>query len=221
MPADEPVTSETTASQEPGDGDWIDSSALPRRPRRRFLAPVPVGLLLVLLTACGFVGGALVEKGQQSTTASGGSRFAGLGAGRGAAAFGAGSAGGRGGGAGAAAALGGRGGGGVVIGQVANIAGSTLYVTDLQGNTLKVDASSGSTVTKTVTTSRRSVHPGDAVIVSGARGSDGSINATSIRLSPGGGDAAGGGPGGGGGTGGGGAAGGGPGRGGVGSLFGR
>jgi hypothetical protein len=65
--------------------DWLDESEeLPRRPRRRLLSPVPLALLGVLLAACGFIGGVLVEKGETSSSSSTGaasslaSRFAAL-----------------------------------------------------------------------------------------------------------------------------------------------
>ena len=45
---------------------WLDEpEELPRRPRRRLLTPLPLALLGVLLIACGFIGGVLVEKGQK------------------------------------------------------------------------------------------------------------------------------------------------------------
>ncbi len=43
---------------------------LPPRPRRRLFTPIPVALFGVLLLACGFIGGVLVEKGQTSSTSS-------------------------------------------------------------------------------------------------------------------------------------------------------
>jgi hypothetical protein len=89
--------------------------------------------------------------------ASGGGRFSGFGGG-----------GGAGGGAGA------------TVGQVANISGSDLYVTNLEGNTVKVLASAAQ-ITKQVNTSVKGVHPGDTVVVQGTTRSDGSVQASTVR----------------------------------------
>ena len=55
---------------------------LPPRPRRRLLGaggnPISLALLGVLLLACGFIGGVLVEKGQTSSSAAGSGAAAGL-----------------------------------------------------------------------------------------------------------------------------------------------
>jgi hypothetical protein len=169
--------------------EWADEpTELPRRPRRRLLTPVPLALLAVLIIACGFIAGVLVEKGQTSSSSSSGAgaglaaRFAALRAGR----SGAGSAGGASASGGAVTAGGGgSAGGGSTAGQVAYIAGSTLYVTTAEGNTVKVTTSAGSTVTKTVKASVKGIHPGETVLVTGAAGSGGAINAESIRVGAG------------------------------------
>jgi len=62
------------ADEEPAPGfepEWAEQEPdeLPPRPRRRLLAPVPVALAAVLMTAAGFIGGVLVEKGQGGSTA--------------------------------------------------------------------------------------------------------------------------------------------------------
>lgn len=168
---------------------------LPPRPRRRLLSPVPIALLCVLLTVCGFIGGVLVEKGQSTSTfagsassGSGGfaSRLAALRSG------GAGAGGGaRGAGGGAAAALFAGGGsgagggirGGATIGQVAYTSGHTLYVTDPEGNTVKVTTSAASAVTKTVKSDVKAIRPGETVIVTGSAGAGGAVKADSIRVS--------------------------------------
>ena len=146
---------------------------LPRRPRRRLLAPLPVALVVVLAVACGFIGGVLVEKGEtssSSTPSTGGSLAAAArGGGRGRLA--AGLAGGPAAGAG----------GGATVGQVAFVSGSTLYVTDSEGNTLRVITSRASTVTKSVKSSVAGIHPGETVLVTGAKAANGAINAESIR----------------------------------------
>ncbi len=175
---------------------------LPPRPRHRLLgaggSPVAVALVGVLLCACGFIGGVLVEKGQTQTTgnaSSGGglaSRLASLRAGSGSTGTGSASRSG-----GLAALLGGSGarsgpgagtgaGGGAgapTVGQVAYVHGNTLYVTNPEGNTIKVTASAGSAVSRTVKASVAAIHPGETVIVTGSAGSSGTIHAQSIRAS--------------------------------------
>jgi hypothetical protein len=215
MPNDEPTiepaagagvpehaaTVQETAVQAPGtlayepvaeeDDGWLDEpEELPRRPRRRLLAPIPIALLIVLLTACGFIGGVLVEKGQGSSSSStsgtgaaglaarfaalrGGSAGSGAGAKSGAAGgglFGAGGASS----AGTAA--------GATTGQVAYVQGGTLYVTTAEGNTVKVTTSKASTVTKTVKAAVSAIRPGETVLVTGAAGTNGAVSAESIRV---------------------------------------
>lgn len=189
--------------------EWLEEPSeleLPRRPRRRLLTPIPLALTAVLLIACGFIGGVLVEKGQSSSASSAGAsgfaaRFASLrgasggsgggvagsssgaagastgsGGGRATSLFGAGSAGGTG-PTGSASGL------GATIGQVAYVSGSTLYVTDTEGNTVKVKTSDASTVSKTVKSDVKGIHPGETVIVTGSTGSSGAVQAESIRVS--------------------------------------
>jgi hypothetical protein len=160
--------------------NWTeDLEQLPPRPRWRLLTPLTVALFAVLLVSGGFIAGALVEKGQAGNSPSGAA-----GAPRGAAGgfaaggFGRGAAAGRGGtsadGQGAAAAT---------VGQVSVMHGRTLYVTTPQGNTVEVRIPAGETVTKTVDTSVRSIHPGETVVVQGPQGKNGSITARSVRAS--------------------------------------
>ena len=69
-----PTVPETApAIAEPAlEDEWDEPiEELPPRPRRRLLAPVPLALLGVLLIACGFIAGVLVEKGQTSSSSSG------------------------------------------------------------------------------------------------------------------------------------------------------
>jgi hypothetical protein len=108
----------------------------------------------------------------------GGGGAGGGGAGGGGAGGGGGGAGG--GGAGGGGAGGGGGSAGATIGQVANISGSDLYVTELQGNTVKV-AASAAQITKQVSTSVKGIHPGDTVIVAGTHLPNGSIQAATVR----------------------------------------
>jgi hypothetical protein len=174
--------------------EWLDGppeSELPPRPRRRLLTPVPLALMGVLLTACGFIGGVLVEKGESSSSSSGGgasglaSRFAALRAD----ASGASGASGTGARSGAGSAAGGFGSSGSsggftrpTAGTVAYLDGSTLYVTNAEGNTVKVATSAGTTVDKTVKSAVKSIHPGETVTITGETGASGAINAESISV---------------------------------------
>ncbi len=197
MPHEQTTTEQFSAGQEQGasaysqleqDDDWLEPpEELPPRPRRRLLSPGPLALLGVLLTACGFIGGVLVEKGQVSSssaspsgTANVVSRLAALRAGAsGSAASGAGS--------GARELPGLRSGfGRPVSGQVAYLQASTLYVTESEGNTVKVRTSPATSVTKTVQASVKDIHPGETVTITGASDSNGAVSAESIRVgSPG------------------------------------
>jgi hypothetical protein len=187
--------------------EWIDEPdelELPRRPRRRLLGvggnPIALALLGVLLIACGFIGGVLVEKGESSSGSSSGgaaslaSRFAALRAGA------SGSGGGTRSGSGAATGglLGGASGSGggsgpgggftrPTAGTVAYLDGGTLYVTNAEGATVKVTTSAGTTVNKTVKSAVKAIHPGETVTVTGEPGSGGAIKAESINVGAGGG----------------------------------
>ncbi len=180
---------------------WPEEPAepeLPRRPRRRLLKvdgnPLQLALTGALLIACGFIGGVLVEKGQSSPSspssssgeASGlASRFAALRAtaSGGSSATVGGTSAGVGGDRGAGLFATGGGGAGATVGQVAYVSGSTLYVTNAEGNTVKVKSSDASTVTKTVKSDVKGIHPGETVIVTGSSGADGDIQAEAIRVS--------------------------------------
>jgi hypothetical protein len=191
--------------------EWIEEPEeleLPRRPRRKLLGvggnPVALALLGVLLIACGFIGGVLVEKGENSSNSSSGgasslaSRFAALRAGAsGTGASGASGSGARSGsGAAAGGLVGGASGSGggftrPTAGTVAYLDGSTLYVTNAEGNTVKVTTSAGTTVNKTVKSAVKSIHPGETVTITGETGAGGTISAESISVgSSGGGFAA-------------------------------
>src|ERR1700722_558138 len=63
--------------------EWLQEPLeLPPRPRRRLLGaggnPIALGLLAVLLIACGFIGGVLVEKGETPSSGATGSGTSGL-----------------------------------------------------------------------------------------------------------------------------------------------
>jgi hypothetical protein len=160
--------------------EWLgDLSELPPRPRRRLVTPAPLALIVVLLLALGFIGGVLVEKGQSgSSTAATGAATAARLRGFGAAA---------GGGAatpaaGGAAASGAAGGARPTSGTVSYVSGQTLYVTTPESNTVQVKTSAATSVTKTVKSSVKSIHPGETVTVTGSTGANGALSAESIRV---------------------------------------
>ncbi len=179
---------ETPAYQPIEEGDeWLEEPAeLPPRPRRRIFAPVPLALIGVLLVACGFIAGVLIEKGQTSSGTSAGAA-GGLGSPFAALRRDAGGATGSSGASGPAGGAGGPGGGaGATTGSVAYVSGETLYLTTSEGNTVKVTTSAGTTVTKTVSAAVKGIHPGETVAVVGPAGANGAISAESIRVGGGG-----------------------------------
>ena len=205
MPPEQGTMPPDQATVEPRD-EWIDEPnelELPRRPRRKLLGvggnPIQLALLSVLLIACGFIGGVLVEKGENSSSPSSGgaaslaSRFAALRAG----AAGASGSGARSGSGAASGGLlsGASGSGGgftrPTAGTVAYLDGSTLYVTNAEGNTVKVTTSAATTVNKTVKSAVKSIHPGETVTIAGETASGGAISAESISVGSNGGGLAG------------------------------
>ena len=60
-------------------------------------------------------------------------------------------------------------GGGATLGSVANMNGSTLYVNDADGTTVKVKTTSHSKSPATPESSVGAIHPGDTVIVQGTK----------------------------------------------------
>lgn len=200
------------------DDTWAQEplEELPPRPRRRLLGtggnPIFLALLGVLLIACGFIGGVLVEKreifsnigpggaGLASRIAALRSAAGGTGSATGSSSVGGTSGAGSdtsGGGSaspgGFAGHFGGLGGaGGATIGEVSYISGNTLYVTNAEGNTVKITTSPASSITKTVKSDLHGIHPGETVVVRGSKGAHGAVTAESISV-----NAAGAGPGGG------------------------
>jgi hypothetical protein len=159
-------------------GDEGYDEALPGRPRRQFFNRWSALLLALLLGGIGFFVGVRVEKSQLSSS-SAGSRLAAAAssaastgaAGRtGAGRF----AGGGGFGAGAGAA------GGASFGTVASVNGNTIYVTDTSGNTVKVKLSGATKITKSESVGKGKIYPGDTVVISGVKGSNGTLNAATL-----------------------------------------
>jgi hypothetical protein len=133
------------------------------RARRSFHWPTVV-LVLALVATTGFLAGVQVQK--RHTPAA--TAVASLGAARTATAQGAGGGGG--------------GGGGATVGQVKVLDGSTMYVLDRDGNTVRVSTSASSRFSKTVDGSVQDVRPGDNVVVQGTKGADGSVEASSVTI---------------------------------------
>jgi hypothetical protein len=146
------------------------SEPIPVRPRARTVTPVRVTLFAVLLLAAGFIGGVEVQKrsGDSSTPTSFAGRFAGAGA----------ATRGFGGGGGASSDPGSA--SGATVGQVANVHGRTLYVTESGGTTVKVRTTAQTKVTRTAVSRVRAVHPGDTVIVQGSTSSSGTVRAARV-----------------------------------------
>jgi len=169
---DEPVYDDAV------DDAWTDEDPpeLPRRPKRRLVTPWTLGLAAVLVAALGFIGGVQVQKGEQDDGAASGLP-AGL---RAAMAGGAGGA--RGGAPGAGANAGGTadGASAPTMGEVASKDGSTLYVTDSSGATVKVKTNGNSKVTRTAKGKVSGVHPGDTVVITGSTNANGTVTATQI-----------------------------------------
>jgi hypothetical protein len=144
------------------DGDrFVDADpteelgALPPRPRNRLLSPLPLALIAVLIAACGFLGGVLAQKGSE-----GGGSVAGL-----PASLPDGFPGGN-----SSAA---------VSGTVSSVSGRTIYVKDSKGSTVAVRVEDGSKINRDSNVGVKKIHPGDSVVVQGAkRGS--TVKASSI-----------------------------------------
>jgi hypothetical protein len=143
--------------------DTVLDNELPARPRRRLITPVTATLFAVVLVALGFTGGVLVQKssGATATPTATGARpsFAGGG-------------GPRGGQAGSGAQP--------TAGEVTSKDGRTLYVKGADGTTVKVRVNANGKVTRTATASVKAIHPGDTVVVEGAKSANGTVNATSV-----------------------------------------
>jgi hypothetical protein len=161
--------------------DWEpapEERALPPRRRRRLVTPASAALAAVLVGALGFIGGVEVQKGQADS--GGGAGASGAGAARVTA-----GGGGTGGGSAGAARGGFAGPGGAqgnaTIGSVTNKHGSTLYVKDSDGNTIRVKTTSHSKINRTATASVGAIHPGDSVVVQGTKSSSGTVTATQIN----------------------------------------
>ena len=175
-PADDAPTDVTPPAPERDDGfDFdFDAEVPPPPPRRRRLPLLTAGLALCAAIGAGVVFGILIQKHWGGSGSGGGRNAAALAAFAGRT----GQAGGTGGGSGRAAGANAftRGG---TVGQVKAIDGTSLYVTDLQGNTVKVTTGPGVRVRVTSDATLKKVRPGDYVTVQGTQTKTG-YRATSI-----------------------------------------
>ena len=161
------------------DEEWV--SQAPKGLR----IPASIGVLLLLLFAvCGLWGGSVLQKHRDkskvSTTAA---AAAGGGAARRAAAA---AAGGGNGAAGTGTGTGGFGGGGAgaTTGIVTDITGSTVSITDANGNLVTINLSPSSVITKTATATAADLKLGQTIVVRGSKAPDGSTSASSVIISP-------------------------------------
>lgn len=181
-----------------------DEQLPPRRPRRKLLNRRSAALAAIATCAIGFYAGVRVEKGQLASssgaltfgagaragTAGTAGRTAGLGRTGGSAGT-SGSAGTAGvaGAAGSAAGAAGRAGGGLFggaaggagsFGTVQSVNGNTIVLSEATGNTVQVQLSSATKVSKTQSVGRSAVRPGDTVIVEGITNSKGTLVAARV-----------------------------------------
>jgi len=157
---DLPWETSTTA-----DDEWPD-----RGPRKGLRLSVPtVALVGLLIAAGGIWGGAALQRGHGTSSASSStaSSFASLFAGRGASSTG--------GATGTSGAF-----GAAATGTVTEVSGSTLYVTNSSGNLVKVTVGPSATVTRNAKSSLGALVAGDTVVVQGTKASNGSVTATSV-----------------------------------------
>jgi hypothetical protein len=161
-PGDEQSTEILEAEPLLEDGDWPEAEHAPTTRRRGLtgmLTPFRVGLLCLLILVAGFIGGVLVQKGSAGASSTGQNPF---------------------GSGGVPSFLSGAGQGSSTTGTVATVAGGTLYVTDAQGNTVKVLTTGATKVTRSTESKARDIHPGDSVVIQGAARKSGTVKAQSI-----------------------------------------
>jgi hypothetical protein len=167
--------------------DQPDEDRMPGRPRRRYFNRVSAALAALVTCAIGFYAGVRVEKSQVSSSSSATGGAAAAFASR-ARAFASGAAGSSTGAAGSGGATGGTGArapgvggfGGASFGTVSSVRGGTVYVTESSGNTVKVKLSSSTKISKSLSVGRKSIRPGDTVVVQGLAGKNGTVTAASV-----------------------------------------
>jgi hypothetical protein len=163
-----------------GADDNIDDFVAPRR--RRVLPSATWALLFALVGGGGFLAGVKAQHSSGSTTTSGAALANAFRNGGGRAAGGNGTGTGAGAGTGAAGGQGGAtaGPGGATIGQIKLVDGNNVYVSDAQGNVVKVHVGSTATVSMTQSAAVADLKAGANVLVRCAAGADGTVEATSV-----------------------------------------
>jgi hypothetical protein len=161
--------------------DWDDAPIMPRA-RTPWLTKLLTG---ALIAGVAFAGGVYAQKhwgsSSGSSTRSGSGAAARFGSGTAASTgsgsrrFGSGGFGGFGGSFAAAQ------GGSATSGQVSYVKGSTLYVAQLTGSTVKV-STTGARVTRTSTVTPAAIRPGDTVVIVGTKRANGTVAARSITV---------------------------------------
>jgi hypothetical protein len=164
-----------TLIQESTAPDGLAGELLARRRKR--LPLLTLALIVLAAAAAAFLGGIEAQKhwGKSSTSSSGlpaaaAAAFASRG-------FPSGTSSPAG-----AGAFPGFGGANATTGTVTLIKGATLYVTNAAGNTVLVKTSARSRVSKSVSGSVKTIHPGDSVTVTGSQNKDGSISARQVTI---------------------------------------
>ena len=135
---------------------------LPPRPGNRFLRPLPLALIVLLIASLAFLGGVRIQKSNEAGGSSA-SPFGAVGVPSFLSEAGAGAAGG------GVPSLTGSGQGSGITGTVTSVSGKTVYVKNSEGTVLAVKAGAGATVTRTANSEAKAIHPGDSVVVEGTR----------------------------------------------------
>lgn len=164
-----------TMIQQPTAPDGLAGELLARRRKR--LPMLTLALIVLAAAAAAFIGGIEANKhwGKSSTSSSGiPSSVAAAFAGRGFPGATSSRAG--------AGGFPGFGGANATTGTVTLIKGTTIYVTNTAGNTVLVKTSARSQVSKSVSGSVKTIHPGDSVTVTGSQNKDGSISARQVTI---------------------------------------
>jgi hypothetical protein len=157
----------------PVDDIVADPALVTELRRRRAITPITRALLAVVIAGGAFLGGVLVQKSQTKGTAAS-ALPAGLPADI-AARFGGGTPT-----TVAGAGNGTTGGATSTSGTIKLVDGKNVYVSDAQGNVVKVATNGSTKVTVNQDATVAKLKPSNSVIVQGTRGSDGTITATSI-----------------------------------------
>ncbi|NUP44742.1 MAG: hypothetical protein HOY76_48875 [Streptomyces sp.] len=158
--------------------DARDISAELAAPPRRKLPWLTLALSACIVAAGAFIGGVYVEKHHLNGSGSSGNPFSALGNSR----TGTGATAGTGRGFGGTGAGTGAGGtaSGLTFGTVKLVDGNTIYVTDAQGNTVKVTTSGSTKVTESKEGKVSDLKPGQTVTIRGTTGSSGDVTATTV-----------------------------------------